>query len=157
MAKRPDVRYINYYVSGAAAPNLVPQPVHKKKPRLPKPQLRESQELQLRLDPVAIVAVAVAAVMLVLMFVGVSRLYRQQAQVAVSAEYLQQLQTKNLQLKDSYANGYDLEEVEKLAVALGMVPKDTLVQQQIQVTMPVSEQLPTGWENFCSFVRELFA
>ena len=105
----------------------------------------------------AIVAVAVAAVMLVLMFVGVSRLYRQQAQVAVSAEYLQQLQTKNLQLKDSYANGYDLEEVEKLAVALGMVPKDTLVQQQIQVTMPVSEQLPTGWENFCSFVRELFA
>ena len=157
MAKRPDILYINYYVSGAAAPNLVPQPVRKKQPRLPKPQVREVRELQLRLDPVAIIAIAVSVVMLVLMLIGVSRVFQQQAQMMTSAEYLERLQTENLQLKDTYTAGYDLEEIEKLAIALGMVPKDTLVQQQIQVTMPVMEQQPTSWENFCRFVTGLFA
>ena len=157
MAKRSDVRYINYYVSGSAAPNLVPQPVRKKQPKLPKPQIREIRELQLRLDPVAITAIVVATVMLVLMLVGVSNLYQQRAQATIAAEYLEQLRAENLELKDAYAAGYDLKEIEKLAVALGMVPSDTVVHQRIQVTMPVPEHQPTNWENFCSFVAGLFA
>jgi hypothetical protein len=157
VANKPEVRYINHYISGTAAPKLVPQPVRQKKPRLPKPKAQENRELLLQVDPVAIVGILVAAVMLVLMVVGVSRLYDQRAQVNISAGYLEQLQAENAQLKDTYAAGYDLEEIERLALALGMVPKDTLVQEQIQVSFPRPVEEPTRWENFWSFVKGLFA
>lgn len=157
MAKKPEIRYINYYISGTAAPNLVPQPTRQKKPRLPKPQTREDRELLLHVDPFAIAGILVAAVLMVLMAVGVTRLHDRQAELSVSTKYLEQLQAKNVQLKDTYAAGYDLEEIEKLALTLGMVPKDTLVQTQIHVTMPEPVQEPTRWENFWSFVTELFA
>lgn len=157
MANKPEVRYINHYISGTAAPKLVPQPVRQKKPRLPKPKAQENRELLLQVDPVAIVGILVAAVMLVLMVVGVSRLYDLRAQVNISAGYLEQLQTENAQLKDAYDAGYDLEEIERLALALGMVPKDTLVQEQIHVSLPTPVEEPSRWENFWSFVKGLFA
>ena len=157
MAKKTQIRYINQYVSGTAAPKLVPQPVRQKKPRLPKPQAQENRELLLRIDPVAIAGIAVAAVLLILMCVGVTRLYAQKAALSTNAQYLEQLQGENVQLKDTYAAGYDLKEIEKLALALGMVPKDTLVQEQIQVKVPAPVQEPTRWENFWSFVTGLFA
>ena len=157
MANKPEIRYINHYISGTAAPKLVPQPTRQKKPRLPKPQTRGNHELLLQVDPVAIAGIIVAVVLLVLMTVGVSRLYERRAEVSASAKYLELLQAENVQLKDTYTAGYDLEEIEKLALTLGMVPKDTLVQEQIQVTLPRPVQQPSRWENFWSFVTGLFA
>lgn len=157
MAGKPDVRYINYYISGTAAPNLAPQPVRQKKPRLPKPRAREDRELVLQLDPVAIAGIVVAVVLLVMMAVGLSRLYTRQAELSVSTQYLEQLKTENQQLKDTYAAGYDLEEIEKLAAAIGMVPKEELPQVQIQVVVPRPQQEPTRWESFWSFLTGLFA
>lgn len=157
MARKPDIRYINQYISGTAAPNLVPQPVRRKKIQLPKPRVRENRELLLQVDPFAIAGIVVAAILLVLMFVGVTRLYAQRAEVSASAQYLEKLQTENVQLKDTYTAGYDLEEIERIALALGMVPKDTLIQDHIHVKVPAPVQEPTRWENFWNFVTGLFA
>ena len=68
----------------------------------------------LQVDPVAIFGIAVAAVMLVLMAVGVNRLFERQAEVSVSTQYLEQLKAENLELKDTYAAGYDLEEIKEI-------------------------------------------
>ena len=157
MANKPDIRYINYYVSGTAAPNLVPRPVRKKKPQLPKPRVREQRELLLQVDPFAIGGIVVAAVLLVLMCVGVTRLYTQKAEIAANVQYLEKLQAENVELQDTYTAGYDLEEIERIAIALGMVPKDTLAHDNISVTIPVPVQEPTRWENFWNFVTGLFA
>ena len=157
MANKPDIRYINYYISGTAAPNLAPRPTRQKKPQLPKPRVREDRELLLQIDPFAIAGIVVAAVLLVLMCVGVTRLYAQKAEVSANVQYLEKLQTENVQLQDTYAAGYNLEEIEKIALALGMVPKDSLVREEIQVTVPAPQQEPTRWENFWSFVTGLFA
>ncbi|MBO5891390.1 MAG: hypothetical protein J6Q30_01580 [Oscillospiraceae bacterium] len=157
MASKPDIRYINRYVSGTAAPKLVPQTTPQKKPRLPKPRTRTKQELLLRIDPVAIAGIAVAMVLLVLMIVGVSRLNARQAELSANTQYLEELQTENVELKDLYQSGYDLEEIERIALALGMVPKDTLVHETIQVTTPAPVEEPSRWENFWDFVAGLFA
>ena len=157
MANKPDIRYINYYVSGTAAPNLVPKPIRQKKPQLPKPRIRENRELVLQIDPFAIAGIVVATMLLVLMCVGVARLHTRQAEVSANIQYLEKLQSENIELKDTYAAGYNLEEVEKIALALGMVPKDTLIHEGINVTVPTPVQEPTRWENFWSFVAGLFA
>lgn len=157
MANKPDIRYINYYVSGTAAPNLVPRPTRQKKPQLPKPRVREERELLVQVDPFAIAGIVVATVLLVLMCVGVTRLYAQKAAVSANVQYLEKLQTENVQLNDTYSSSYDLEEIEKIALALGMVPKDTLVHDEISVSMPIPVQKPTRWENFWNFVTGLFA
>ena len=157
MANQTDIRYVNRYVAGTAAPKLVPQPERQKKPRLPKPRSRAKQELLLRVDPFAIAGVVTAVVLLVLMLVGVSRLSTRQEELAANTQYLEKLQTENAELKEIYTSGYDLEEIERIALALGMVPKDTLVHEKIQVTTPAPVEEPSRWENFWNFVAGLFA
>lgn len=157
MASKPDIRYINRYVAGTAAPKLVPQTAPQKKPRLPKPRTRAKQELLLRIDPVAIAGIVVAVVLLVLMIVGLTRLNTRQEELSANVQYLEQLQGENAELKDLYEAGYDLEEIERIALALGMVPKDTLVHEKIQVTTPAPVEQPSRWENFWDFVTGLFA
>ena len=157
MANKPDIRYINYYISGTAAPNLVPRPTRQKKPQLPKPRVRENRELLVQVDPFAIAGIVVATVLLVLMCVGVAQLYARQAEVSANVQYLEKLQAEHVELQDTYSAGYDLEEIEKVATALGMVPKDTLVHDKVSVTVPTPVQEPTRWENFWSFVTGLFA
>ena len=157
MANKPDVHYVNRYVSGPAAPKLVPQTTPKKNPRLPRPRTRANQEMLLRVDPFAVVGVVVAVVLLVLMIVGVSRLNTRQEQLAANTQYIENLQAENAELQELYQSGYDLEEIERIAQALGMVPKDTLVHESIQVTTPVPVEQPSRWENFWNFVTGLFA
>ena len=157
MARKNDIRYINHYIAGTAAPNFTPQPERRKNPLLPKPRARDNRELVLQLDPVAIAGIAVAAVLFILMSVGVNRLYERQAEVSVSVQYLEQLKAENLQLKDTYTAGYDLKEIEEIANAMGMVPKDELVREEIHVAIPQAPKEPSRWENFWSFVTGLFA
>ena len=157
MANKPDIHYVNRYVSGTAAPKIVPQTTPKKNPRLPRPRTRVNREMLLRVDPFAVVGVAVAVVLLVLMFVGVSRLNTRQEELAANTQHLENLQAENAELQELYRSGYDLEEIERIAQALGMVPKDTLVHESIQVTTPAPVEQPSRWENFWDFVTGLFA
>ena len=157
MANKPEIRYINYYTSGTAAHKVEPQPLRQKKPRLPKPRAAEKRELVLQVDPVAVAGILVAAVLILLMAVGVTRLYERQEQVRVAQQYLELLKDENYLLQQSYKNGYDLEEIEKYAIAMGLVPKDTLSQNTIHVVLPKPQEEPSTWENFWSFVKGMFA
>ena len=157
MAAKPEIRYINYYTSGTAARKVDVQPVRKKKPRLPKPHARQDQEVLIRIDPVAIMSVMVAAFLLVVMAVGVSRMNDLQEQTKVTARYVQQLKEENLQLKETYTAGYDLEEIEQIAVSMGMVPMDEIPREMIYVKVPAPQEEASGWDNFVSFLTGLFA
>ena len=157
MAAKPEIRYINYYTSGTAARKVEVQPVRQKKPRLPKPRIRQDREILLHIDPVAIMSVVVASVLLVLMVVGVSRMNSLQEQTQVTAQYVQQLKEENLQLKETYTAGYDLEEIKQLATAMGMVPMEELPREMIYVKVPAPQAEATGWDNFVSFLTGLFA
>jgi hypothetical protein len=68
-----------------------------------------------------------------------------------------QLQQENVQLRTEYEAGYDLDEIRQLATAMGMVPAEQAERVQVHVNVPVEEEEPTAWENFCMFLTGLFA
>jgi hypothetical protein len=127
----------------------------KKKVNLPKP--RREKKTVVRLDPVAICGIAMAAVLLVLLVVGFARLQDARAEAAALESYVSDLREENKQLQDTYSAGYDLEEIEKIAQAMGMVPQSQIPQVEIEVNVPQQESQPTAWESFCAFLTGLFA
>ena len=90
----------------------------------------------LRLDPVAILGTAVALGMLIAMAVGLVRLSGAVQEQEQMARYVQQLESQNSVLERTYYNNYDLEELERLATAMGLVPKAEVAQVTIPVEVP---------------------
>lgn len=155
MAKKPEIRYINYYTSGSAAYQLAPKP--EKKTSLPKPKVKRAKQIMIRLDPVALAGIVVAAAMVIMMAVGMIHLSWQQQQTKAMQNYVEQLKAENAQLKDTYAAGYDLDEVEKMALSWGMVPGDTISARPIQVVIPQVPEETSAWDEFVTFLTGLFA
>ena len=154
MARQPEIKYINAYVSGSMAYQL-DVPECKKQVKLPK--MRRQKKMVVALDPVAVGGIVVAVAMLVLLLVGVTRLQNARTEVVQLQMYVSYLQQENAELQDTYASGYDLEEIEKIALAMGMVPSSEVKHISVAVTVPYEEPQPTAWESFYTFLTGLFA
>lgn len=153
MARKVDIEYIRFYTDGNAARKLDPV-----LPNLPKkPRVRRQKRIRVFVDPVATLGIILAVVMLVLMVVGVFQLRTAQREAAAMEQYVAQLQAKNEELRAAYDSGYDLETVERLALALGMEPKDQV--PHFTITFPEEPEViePGLWEQFCTFFTDLFA
>lgn len=157
VARKLDIEYIRFYTNGSSALKVEPlipldEPVRRRRPRV-----QRKKRIRIYVDPVATLGIVVAGVMLVLMTVGLFQLKSAQQQAAAMEQYVTALQEENAQLSDTYTQGYDLETVERLAKALGMVPKEQA--PHIAVELP-EEQLatqPSFWERISLFFTELFA
>lgn len=156
MARKSEIQYIRLYTDGSAARRVEFEPPRKKsKTRLPK--ARQPRALVIKVDPVALCGIMVACVMFVLMAVGCVRLYDAQREGRQAERYVQQLQSQNEQLQKTYESGYDLETVEEMALALGMVPWEQV--QQVTIRLPAEEAKPQQmslWQTISSFFAELF-
>ena len=155
MDRRPQIQYINAYVSGNIAYQMEAEPRRKKRVKLPK-QKKQSRVV-VHVDPIAMGGIAVALVMLVLLTVGLVRLQTAKAEAAVLEQYVVSLQEKNDRLHAKYSAGYDLAEIEQIALAMGMVPSQQVEHVKVEVTVPQQEAEPTPWENFRAFLTGLFA
>ena len=156
MARQPEIRYINAYVSGSTAYQLeTDRPRRKKQVKLPKP--RQEKKTVIRLDPIAIAGIIVAAVLLVLLVVGLVRLQAAQSEALALEKYVSSLQERNQQLQDTYSSGYDLEEIREIALAMGMVPSSQIPHIQVEVVVPQQPVEPDAWTAFCAFLTGLFA
>ena len=155
MARKPDIQYIQYYTDGSAARKLEMPLPRRKKSTLPK--VNRKKEKVLKLDPLALGGIVVSAIMLVLMLVGSIYLYRLDQQTAQMQVYIDQLTEQNTELTDTYANGYDLEEVEHTALALGMIPVEEAKTVTIRVPRETAVEIPSAWDNFCAFLAGIFA
>lgn len=156
MENRQEIRYINAYVSGNIAYQLEPKAQPKRKHAVLPKQHKEKKTV-IRVDPVAIGGIAIALVLLVLLGVGFVRLQTAQAEAKALEDYVVSLQEKNDRLYAEYSAGYDLAEIEKIALAMGMVPSSQVPHISMDVTVPQQEAEPTAWENFCAFLTGLFA
>lgn len=155
MARRIDIQYIRLYTDGTAARKLesavrVPAATLPKKPK-------SLRKIRIFVDPVAILGLVVAGVMLVTLLCGVCRHYQLRNELNVLQSYVQELQNENEVLHHTYENGYDLEQIEKTALALGMVPQDQVTVVQMALAAPVVEETPTAWQEFYAFLIGLFA
>lgn len=154
MAQLSKVQYVQYYTDGSAAQKLAPRTPFKTGKL---PRAKRQKRLTVYVDPVAFAGIAVALVMLVLMIVGVAQLRSAQQQTAAMTKYVENLQQENQLLQNTYTSGYDLEEIERTALALGMVP-----EEQVQhITLPTPEvqlqEETEGIHRFWSFLTGLFA
>jgi len=153
MARQFDVQYIRSYTDGTAARKLdVPQTVRSvRRSAAPK-----KKKIVIRIDPLAILGITVAVVMMVLMAAGVTKLLGAQEEMLQMQSYVQTLNQENDRLQQEYDAGYDLENVRQTALALGMVPVENVSQVTIRVSVPPQEQ-PSGWEQLRTFLAGLFA
>jgi hypothetical protein len=156
MARINQVQYVNFYTAGSAAFKYEPTPLHKKK-QATLPKMRRKKRILIHVDPVAILGVCMAVVLLIMMASGFAQLGEARRQEAQMAAYVTQLQQENVQLRTEYEAGYDLDEIRQLATAMGMVPAEQAERVQVHVNVPVEEEEPTAWENFCMFLTGLFA
>lgn len=154
MARRIDIHYVHLYTEGTAA-KKIESAVRVPVTNLPKPKKRE--KILLHVDPVAVCGLLVAVLMLVTMLCGVFHHYQVRNEVAVLQSYVQELRNENEVLHHTYENGYDLDQIQKTALALGMVPRDQVTTEQIRLAAPQVEQEPSVWQEFCTFLTGLFA
>ena len=154
MARRNELRYIQYYV-GTAAPKLIPQqPKKKNKTSLPKVEKKKSYTVPV--DPLALGGILVSVAMLILMVVGFAELRTCKQELAQMSQSVQMLHERNADLQEEYADKCDLEVVEKAAVGLGMIPADEVEHITISVTEPETHGT-TIWERIGVFLEGLMA
>lgn len=155
MARKPDIQYIRFYTDGSTARQPEPR-VPKRKP-LPRPRVQKRTVTLVHIDPLAVLGIVIAAVMLVLMAVGAFRLEKARERQSGMALYVDSLEEQNERLEEKYRAGYDLDTVEDAALALGMVPAEQIRQVSIQVAQPEEPQTLDFWQQIGEFFRNLFA
>ena len=154
MARQIDVQYLGGYVNGSTACKVeAPKPRRVTRKHTAK---QNNKRIVLRIDPLAIMGTAVACVMMVLLIVGSVKLMDARQELAAMDAYVQTLRQENVALQEEYNAGYDLEHVEKTALALGMVPVEQVQHITIRVQEPEVVQL-SGWEQIRLFLVGLFA
>jgi len=158
MARRPDIQYVCMYTDGSTARKVAP--AFSVQPATTLPKIKKKKCRRIYIDPVATLGIVVAVCMLVLMAVGIARFASVRQQNQTMEQYVAQLESKNISLSQEYTSGYDLEEVEKTALALGMIPNDSI--QRITIAVPAEqpeqiEQTATLWEHIGTFLTRLFA
>ena len=158
MAMQPDIQYVPfYYVDGSTARKVQRQP-EKKATAAPAQNRRRAKQKVIAVDPVAIGGICVAMVMLVMMLVGFVQYNICQEQTRLMQDYVNALQLENAQLQQNFDDSIDMDYVQEVADALGMVPAENAQQIHIDVQLPQQtvEEM-TLWESVATFLAGLFA
>lgn len=155
MAKQPDVRYINHYVSGSLA--YQPEKKTRRKAAVQLPKIKKQQKLMIPVDPVAVGGIVIAFALMIAMIVSLVNWNQARNEAAVLNKYVASLQEENAALQDTYSSGYDLEEIRQIALNMGLVPQEQVEHIQMQVVVPEPEEEPTGWAAVWAFILGMFA
>ena len=155
MTQRRPIEYVQFYTVGSAARKLEVEKI-----QLAEPVFQNAVPIKRKkvyVDPVAICGMLVAFCMLLTLFVGFFHLRNVQQDRIAMENYVIHLQHVNAERKEIYHDAYNLEEVEKTARALGMVPVDQVAHRTIDVTEPMPEDTISVWEQVGTFLSGLFA
>ena len=137
MVRKPDIQYVRCYTDGSSARALQLFPA---KPKTALPRTKKKKARVFHLDLLAYAGIAVSVVMLVLMIVNCVQLSQIQKKTDVMSGYVDVLKEDNARLNDTYQSGYDLMDVKKKALAMGMVPVEEVRHISVAVEMPVQQK-----------------
>ena len=157
MNQKPKIQYVGqFYVHGSEARQLQPQEEKRQaKTRLPLARIQKIEKVYV--DPVALLGIAVAVVMLVTMVLGAVQLKRDWDQYERVSAYVSELKRENASLNHAYRLSYDLEDIKSKALAMGMVPKSELQTMAVTVSVPKAQPEMTRMEEIRFFLEGLFA
>ena len=151
---RSDIQYIRYSYEGTSArkPEIhLPSPGR----LLPKP-VRKPKTV-IRIDPLALAAMVLSAIMAVVLCVGMVELEQVRSEQRTLQRYVWDLEDQNEVLEQKYGEQYDLNEVRQAALGMGMVPEDQLSHQSLSVTIPQAPETPGIFQRVADFFRGWFA
>ena len=154
MARQVDIQYIRFYTDGSAARQIEVNPPQRKT-KLPK--VRRQKKKVVYVDPLALAGIVVSVVMLILMAVGTVELLVAHDQQETMEAHIQQLQEKNVSLSATYESSYDLETVERAALAMGMIPAEQAQSMTIVLPVPEIVEEVTLWNRVTAFFEGMFA
>ena len=157
MNQKPKIQYVGqFYVHGSEAKQLQLQEEKRQaKTKLPLARIQKIEKIYL--DPVALIGIAVAVVMLVTMVLGAVQIKRDWDQYERVSAYVSGLKQENARKSHAYHLSYDLEDIKVKALAMGMVPKSELQTMSVEITVPEVEAEPTRMEEVKLFLEGLFA
>lgn len=157
VTQKPKIQYVGmFYVHGSEAKKLQEEQRRKEaRTKLPLERLRKMEAIYI--DPVALVSIAVAVLMLVTMVYGVLRITRDWAEYRQMSAYVSEMNLENANLYQEYRENIDLEDVYTKAVALGMLPVEEVPTRTITVHVPEAPVEPTWMERTTAFFAGLFA
>ena len=142
MNQKPKIQYIGqFYVHGSEARALELEQPQKTKTKLPLARLEQIEKIYV--DPVALVGIVVAVVMLVTMAVGAMQLRDDWQTYEKVSHYVSWLKQENARMTSEYRAGYDLEDIKMKATAMGMIPKSEVETRTIVLTIPEPEPVIT--------------
>ena len=154
MARKPNVRYISFYTEGSAARKLEPVvPVRVAN----KPAPRKVKRIVIRLDPVAVMGILVAAAMIICMFVGLADLQAAREETAVMEQQVTELTLRQAELSRKYRDGYEPEVIRQQALEMGMIPAEEAPHLQIPAYAPAKTEETGGCDSFWTVLTDLFA
>jgi len=155
MPRKPDIQYVRFYTDGSAARQLEVDSPRKYKTATPRPRKRKGYVFYV--DPLAVGGILLSVVLLIVMLVSSIQLVVARQQLSDTKAYVTTLTQSNEHLLRTYEESYDLEEVEKSALALGMIPASQARTIYVEVEEdPVVEEV-TFWERMPAKLEELFA
>lgn len=158
MPRKPDIQYIRYYTDGSAARQPEVRPAPRKRTTQPQPQKKRRPKYILRVQPMAVFGVVISLVMLCLMIGGISEYFDAQQEARRMESYVNSLHVQNEELREQYEGGINLEEIRKAALALGMVPEESVRHITVSVPMEqVQPEQPDFWENVNAFLTAMIA
>ena len=154
MAHKPEIQYVErFYVYGSEVPAEKPQEqkTHKFLQRPEKNQIR-----RIYIDLSALIWTAAAVVLLVTMAFSAFHLNTMWQEKELMESYVDNLQLNNATLHHNYRISYNLEEIEKQAAELGLVPEAEIEQRYIRVSVPEPQEKWTFLGNLKWFFQGLF-
>jgi len=155
--QKPKIQYVGqFYVHGSEARQLQLQEEKRQaKTKLPLARIQRIEKIYV--DPVALVGIAVAVLMLVTMVLGAVQIKQDWDQYERVSAYVSELKRDNASLNHAYRLSYDLEDIKTKALAMGLVPQSELQTMAVTVTVPEPEVELTRMEEVRRFLEGLFA
>lgn len=151
MIQKPEIQYIGqFYLPGSEAPKL------KEKKKISLPRLHRAAPRRYYVDPFALAGMAVAAVMLAVLAIGVFRLQSSWETYNNTSDALTEIRRENAVLEHTYRSNLDLDQLRSAAEGMGMIPAEDATIREIEVTVPQEKTGPSWWGNFVWFLSGLF-
>lgn len=157
MVQKPKIQYVGqFYVYGSEARQIA-LTKEKEQAKARRPMAKLQQVEHIYVDPVAVVSIAVAVILLITMILGTVQIYQDWETYQQVEGYLSYLNKSNAQLEETYRAGYDLEDIENKALAMGLVPVSELEKRSVTVTVPEKEPEVSRIQQLRETLENLFA
>lgn len=156
MIDKPKIQYVReFYNYGTEAKKLDFRSLRLPKSGLPLERLSTAETITL--DPVAMVAIVAAIVLLIVIAAGITQIQDDWTEYDATAAYLSHLRAENAELALAYQESFELEEIANKAQGLGLVSLEEVKTMTVLVTVAEPEPEPSWFDNVKTFWQGLWA